>query len=100
MPLFLVTTLDKPDALELRLTKRPEHLAWLNAQGGTVKVAGARWSDAAEPKPYGSTLLVEAENLAAARTWAAQDPFAKSGVFAEIKVEEIRPAVGAWVPKV
>lgn len=87
MPLFTVSCIDKPDSFELRAATRAAHLDWIAASGARVKLGGP-WLDG-EGRSIGSLLIVEAEDLAAAEAWAAQDPYALAGLFRQV-------AVGAW----
>lgn len=86
--LFALICLDKPGELQTRLDARPDHVAFLNRlneQGG-LKFAGPFLDE--EGKPNGSLVVVEAEDRAAAEALAAEDPYAKAGLFASV---EIRP---------
>jgi len=89
--LFAVICEDKPGALELRKANRPAHLAYLE-ESGVVAQAGA-FLDAAD-LPCGSLVILEAEDLAAAKAWAAGDPFALAGVFAKVEVRPWRRVIG------
>ncbi|MAW88956.1 MAG: hypothetical protein CMJ42_20760 [Phyllobacteriaceae bacterium] len=84
--LFALICNDKPDALQLRLDTRPAHLEWLNGlkDKGIVKLGGPFMN--AEGKPDGSMVVIEAENQSAAEAVAAQDPYARAGLFAAVAV--------------
>jgi len=82
--LFAIICTDKPGSLDLRLATRPAHLAYLEKV--TVKGAGP-FLDAAG-NPNGSLVIIEANDLAAAQAIAADDPYAKAGLFASV---DIRP---------
>ena len=84
--LFALICTDKPAALHLRMDNRPQHLAFLEALGSALKAAGPFTDE--EGKPTGSLVIIEAENKAAVEKIAAQDPYAKAGLFASV---EIRP---------
>jgi uncharacterized protein YciI len=96
MPLFVITAVDKPGALAVRLEHRPAHLAYLADHAGTVKLAGPFLSAAEGGDPTGSMLIVEAADLAAAEAFAAGDPFAVAGLFASSKVEPWRITIGGF----
>ena len=83
---FVVHCLDKPDSLNIRLENRPTHLAYLEALGDKVVIAGP-YLDSMD-KPCGSMLLFDAPDQASVEAWAAGDPYAKAGLFAKV---EIRP---------
>lgn len=95
---FIILAPDRPGMLDRRLEHRPRHIAYWNAQGDVLKVAGAMLSsDGEEATPIGSSFLLEAENEAAARALLAQDPFMLEGVFTgDFQIHPVRPAIGAW----
>ena len=95
MALFLVLCTDKPGSRDLRTATRPDHLAYLSQGEVRVKVGGA-WLDEADGGPLGSMLVVEADDIAAARAFAAADPYARAGLFASVEVRPWRLAVGAF----
>ena len=82
--LYAVICTDKPGHLETRKANREAHLAYL---GETAVVhAGPFLGDAGEM--IGSLVVIEAEDRAGAEAWAANDPYAKAGLFASV---DIRP---------
>lgn len=87
--LYAVICTDKPNSLALRQANRPEHLDYLESLGNALVLAGP-FLDPANDTMNGSLILVEAASLEAARQIAADDPFARAGLFATV---EIRP----WV---
>ena len=94
MPLYTVTARDRPESFDLRAATRAAHLDWLAGSPLPVKLGGP-WMDG-EGRSVGSLLIVEAPDLAAARAWAAQDPYAKADLFAELAVEPWRLVVGGF----
>ncbi|WP_337181503.1 YciI-like protein [Shinella sp.] len=78
---------DKPGSLQVRLDTRPEHLAYLNALNadGKLGFAGPFLGD--DGKPTGSLVVVKAETIEDARRIAADDPYAKAGLFADVEVK-------------
>jgi uncharacterized protein YciI len=96
MPLFVITAVDKPSALALRLEHRPAHLAYLADHAGTVKIAGPFLTAAEGGDPCGSLLIVEAADLAVAEAFAAGDPFAVAGLFESSNVQPWRVTVGGF----
>jgi uncharacterized protein YciI len=95
MPLFVITAVDKPGGLPVRLAHRPEHLAYLADHAAMVKLAGP-FLTTQGGDPCGSLVIVEAADMAAAETFAAGDPFAKGGLFESSKVEPWRLTIGAF----
>lgn len=87
MALFVVSWLDKPDSLALRLANRADHLAYV-ASAGVVRLAGPYLNDKAEP--IGSMIIVEVESEADAHAFNQADPYNKAGLIPSV---DIRP----WV---
>lgn len=84
--LFALICTDKPNSVDLRMSVRPDHLAYLESLGSALKAAGPFTDD--EGKPTGSLVIIEAADKAAAKAMAENDPYAKAGLFAGV---EIRP---------
>jgi uncharacterized protein YciI len=82
--LFALLCEDRTDAGSLRAETRAEHLAHLKALGTRLRFAGP-FLDESE-KPVGSLLVVEAESREAAEALAAQDPYARAGLFRSVTV--------------
>ncbi|ARN81652.1 YciI family protein [Methylocystis bryophila] len=91
--LFAAICLDKPGHLELRLSTRSAHLAFLEANAARVKLGGPFLD--AEERPIGSLLILECADLAAAQTLLREDPYAKAGLFTSVDVKPFRRVVGA-----
>ena len=66
---------------------RPAHLDHLNKLNadGTLKMAGPFLDD--DGKPNGSLVIVEAEDMAAARALAEADPYYQAGLFEKVEVK-------------
>jgi uncharacterized protein len=88
--LFAFICTDKPGHLQTRLDNRPAHLAWLESLGATTKAAGPLLGP--DGKPSGSLLIMAADDMSTAKVLAADDPYAKAGLFASV---DIRP--WSWV---
>lgn len=86
--LFALICKDKPDALQVRMDTRPDHVAFLNCLNDENKLAFAGPFLDADGKPDGSMVVVEAADRAAAEQIAASDPYARAGLFQSV---EIRP---------
>lgn len=87
MPVFAIHCIDKPLQQSLRAATRSEHLAYLQTALDQVVVAGPLLDD--EGAPIGSMLLMDFADRRAAVAFAADDPYAKVGLFASV-------AVTAW----
>jgi uncharacterized protein len=84
--LFAVICNDKPGHLQLRVDNRPAHVAFLDGLNAEKKLAFAGPFLDGDGKPCGSLVVIEAPDLASAKALAAQDPFAKIGLFATVEV--------------
>ena len=93
MPHFAIHCIDKPHALELRLSSRPAHLAHLATVGDRLLVAGPLLDDAGQP--IGSLIIIDFPDRTAALAFAAEDPYAKAGLFASVAVTAWRKALPA-----
>ncbi|KAA0969677.1 hypothetical protein FPY71_14245 [Aureimonas fodinaquatilis] len=76
---------DRADAGTLRMDTRPEHVEYLKSLGPVLKFGGPFLQD---EKANGSLIVVEAENEAAARRIAENDPFSKAGLFAKVTIRQ------------
>lgn len=85
--LFALLCTDKPDALQLRLDTRPEHVAYLTRLNEEGKLAFAGPFVGADGKPTGSLVVVKADTIEAARALGEADPYAKAGLFANVEVK-------------
>lgn len=94
--LFAAICLDKPGHVDLRLSTRAAHLAFLEAHAASVKLGGP-FLDAAGEKPIGSLLILDCESAAAARALLESDPYAKAGLFSSVELCPWRRVVGAQI---
>jgi uncharacterized protein YciI len=80
--LFVIIGRDGPDGKAKRPSLRPAHLAHLEAhrREGRVLLAGP-FTDGA-----GSMILVDVEDLDAARAMADADPYHREGVFESVEI--------------
>ena len=69
---------------ELRAATRGEHLAYLEAALAHVVMAGPLLDD--DGQPIGSMLLMDFPDRKAAVGFAAEDPYARAGLFASVAV--------------
>lgn len=84
--LYAVIRNDKKDHSQLRIDTRPTHLEYLKSLGNKLKFAGPFLNE--DGKPNGTMMVVEAQSKKEVERAAANDPYAKAGLFADI---EIRP---------
>ncbi|MEO9969758.1 MAG: YciI family protein [Hyphomonadaceae bacterium] len=93
MPLFILNARDKADALPTRMANRAEHLAWAGTFIDNIRMAGPVFADDGETFA-GSVFVVEMDSLQAVHDWAAEDPYAKAGVFETVEIRPFTWAVG------
>jgi hypothetical protein len=91
MALYVLTCIDKENALDLRMANRPTHLDYV-AASGMAKVAGPFLDK--DDKPCGSLLIIEAESREAAEAFAANDPYALAGLFQSVEIRPWRAVMG------
>lgn len=93
---YAISADDVPDSLEKRLAARPAHLERIKLlqDEGRLLLAGPYPAiDTPDPGPAGfsgSLVVAEFESLEAAQAWAEADPYATSGVFANVVVRPFR----------
>ena len=90
MPLFALICTDRPASHDLRLSRRPAHLAYLNASD-CVRMAGPLVEGGGMK---GSLIVIEVADRLAAEAWAAADPYAQAGLFARVQIEEWMKVIG------
>ncbi|MEM6373203.1 MAG: YciI family protein [Pseudomonadota bacterium] len=90
--IFALMAWDKPDALSVRMENRPDHLAYLD-ETGVVRKAGPFLDP--EGQPCGSLIVLDVPDLAAARAWAENDPYAKAGLFRDVQITAWKQVMGA-----
>ncbi|MHA6264244.1 YciI family protein [Arenibacterium sp. CAU 1754] len=82
---------DKPGALQTRKDNRADHLAYIESTG-VVSQAGPLLDGSGEMA--GSLVILDVADMAAARTWADNDPYAKAGLFANVELIEWKKVIG------
>lgn len=94
MPQFILLCRDKPASLDLRMATRPAHLEYFHSLGNNGLLAGPLLDGAGNP--MGSMLLIEAENESEAREIAANDPYARAGLFASVEILPFRTVIATY----
>ena len=94
MPLFALICHDKPNSLDLRMRTREAHLAYGPTTGVKIVLGGPLLSDDGQTM-IGSLLLIEVEDLAAAKKFSAGDPYVKAGLFERVEIRPWRKVIGS-----
>ena len=83
--LYLIHAFDKADHLQTRVDNRPAHVEYLKSFGEKLQAAGPTL-DVVE-NMNGSLVILELADLAAAEAFAANDPYAKAGLFEKVIIQ-------------
>lgn len=94
---YIITAFDKENSLDLRMSVRPDHLAYAQEKGITV-LGGPLLTEGDDPKPRGSMIIVEVNSKEEAEDFAANDPYNKAGLFEKVSVRRWMGAIGPWLP--
>jgi uncharacterized protein YciI len=81
---------DKPGSLVKRAENRDAHLRYIR-ESGVVEQAGPFLNEFGEM--IGSLVILDVENVVAAQEWAAQDPYARAGLFADVYIQEWKKVI-------
>lgn len=83
--------IDKPGHLHVRQENRAAHLAHIEASG-LVEMAGPFLNAAGEM--CGSLVVLSVDRMEQAQDWAANDPYAKAGLFQSFDLREWKKVIG------
>jgi uncharacterized protein YciI len=86
--LFHIQCVDRPDAGTTRPETRSLHLAYIEKFLPRIVTAGPTLTE--EGTPTGSVFVIDLEDMAHARLFCAEDPYAKAGLFASTRIERMR----------
>jgi uncharacterized protein YciI len=90
---FILIAHDNQDGLALRMQTRPAHLEYWQEVGEKLVYGGPLLG--ADGNPFGSVLVVEAEDEAAARALFEADPYVGADLFEMVTVSGFRTVFGA-----
>ncbi|WP_371170194.1 YciI family protein [Aliiroseovarius sp. 2305UL8-7] len=82
---------DKPGAIEIRKANREAHLDHIKSSGVVMQAGPFLDTDG---MMCGSLLILDVEDMAAAQSWANNDPYAKAGLFENVRLEQWNKVVG------
>ncbi|MEO1194285.1 MAG: YciI family protein [Pseudomonadota bacterium] len=87
--LFSLHCRDKADHVQLRMDTRERHLAYLTGFAEKIVFGGPMLAEDGKT-PIGSLLVVDFPDKSAAEAFAAGDPYAEAGLFAETSITPVR----------
>ena len=82
--LFVITAMDKPQSLSLRMATRQAHFDYAHATNALR--LGGPFLDA-NGDMIGSLIIIDVADIDAARAWHESDPYRKAGLFAHSDVK-------------
>ena len=92
MALFALVCIDKPNALAVRMGAREDHLAYVRERIQMMKLGGPFLD--ANGDMAGSLMILEAEDLDAARAFNANDPYTLAGLWESVDIRPYRVTIG------
>lgn len=98
---YAIIAQDHPNSLEKRLAARSAHIERLKLLQDEARLLLAGpfpGADSADPGPAGydgSLIIAEFGDIAAAKAWAADDPYVSAGVYANVTVKPFRKTLPA-----
>ena len=97
--LYSIVGTDIENSLQARLSARPEHVGRLKqlVEQGRLILAGPNPAiDSSDPGSAGFTgsiIIAEFDSLENAQSWANQDPYLLTGVYASVEVKPFNQAL-------
>lgn len=92
MPLFVLTCIDKPGALQVRMGAREAHLTYVRERLSQVKLGGPFLDENGDMA--GSLMILDAPDRAAAEAFSASDPYTLAGLWQSVDVRPFRATLG------
>lgn len=86
---FAIICADKAGSGETRKNARPAHLEYLEKHRPQILVTGPMLTEDGET-PNGSLLILDFADLAAAKAFAAGDPYNQAGLFESVTIKPWR----------
>jgi uncharacterized protein len=83
--LYVIHCFDKPGHLQVRKDNRPAHVEYLKSFGVRLQAAGPTLDVAGDMN--GSVVILELETQEEAERFAANDPYAKAGLFEKVSIQ-------------
>ena len=87
---FYIRCVDKPGHLDVRKTNREDHLAYIKGGFADRIVAAGPTLDPDMEGMNGSVFIIEFDAIEDAREFAANDPYAKAGLFESVVIRPFK----------
>jgi hypothetical protein len=91
--LFVIHAIDKAGDGSARQANREAHLAYAGEHAAMIRLGGPLLGEDGQSM-VGSMLVIEADDMAAAKAWAAKDPYAVNGVFERVDIRPYKAVLG------
>ena len=95
MTLYVISWMDKPNSLDVRMAAREAHLAFAHSLGDRVKLGGPYLD--ADGNMAGSLIVVEADSLEEVQALHDQDPYKQAGLFETSTITPWRVTLNGFV---
>jgi uncharacterized protein len=93
MALYVLSCIDRPNALARRMAAREAHLAYIDTHAAMVRLAGPYLDEAGDM--IGSMFVLEALDRASVEAFADADPYRLADLFAQVEIRAWRATRGA-----
>ncbi len=93
MPVYVLTCVDKPHSLALRMANREAHLAYVSGASVGIRAAGPLLDAAGEMN--GSLFIMDCPDEDAVEAFSAADPYRLAGLFETVDIRLWRQSLGA-----
>lgn len=87
---FYIRCVDKPGHLDVRKANRDDHLAYIKGGFAERIVAAGPTLDPDMEGMNGSVFIIEFDAIEDAREFAANDPYAKAGLFESVVIRPFK----------
>jgi uncharacterized protein YciI len=94
MALFVLTCIDKPNSLDLRMATRQAHFAYARGfPAGVIRLGGPFLDEKGDMA--GSLIILDVADMAAARAFNLGDPYQQAGLFGSVDIRPWKATFGA-----
>ncbi len=93
MPLYVLTCVDKPHSLALRMATREAHLAYVGGAKAGIRAAGPLLDASGDMN--GSLFIMDCPDEAAVAAFSEADPYRQAGLFETVEIRGWRQTLGA-----